>query len=139
MMRCVRQPASHHPRSGSFYIEERPQLFPPALVGLPKSRESMAAVFRIPLDERDARFVLGQGRRMHVDAEHIAKPQILAHALMHHLLAHAASAGIDLIRPDREVLVPELTPYAQDLQSLGGVALDQKLVCHGLPDSGRSI
>jgi len=53
--------------------------------------------------------------------------------LMHHLLAHAAPAGIGLVRPYREVLVLELTPDAQDLQPLCCVALDQKFVFHGLP------
>ena len=33
-----------------------------------------------------------------VDAEHRSKPDVLADALMHHLLVHAASAGIVLLR-----------------------------------------
>src|SRR5262249_25085995 len=89
-----------------------------------------AAVFRVPSYELDARFVLRQRWSLNVDTEHVAKPEIFAHALMHHLLAHTASARIDLIRPYRKVLVFELTPHTQDLQSLGCVALDQKLLFH---------
>src|SRR5262245_37861229 len=130
MMRSMRQTAGHHPRSGSLYIEERRQFLPPALVCLPEYRESISAVFRITFHEFDTRFVLRQRRSMNVEPQHVATPQILAHALMHHLLVHAASTGIVLIRTHRKVLVFELTPYTQDLQSLGCVALDQKLVFH---------
>ena len=47
--------------------------------------------------------------RADVDAEHRAEPEVFAHALVHHLLVHASTAGILGVRADTQVVVAELT------------------------------
>jgi hypothetical protein len=55
---------------------------------------------------------------------------VFAHALVHHLFVHAASAGIAPERPHWKILVPEFTPSAEDLDSLGFVRVDQEVELH---------
>ena len=78
--------------------------------------------------ELDAGFRLRKRRSADLDAQHAAEPQVLAHALMHHLFVHAPSARVALFGPHRKVLVPEFTPDAQDLHPLGIVGVDKKVV-----------
>jgi hypothetical protein len=126
----MRQTASHHPRSGALHIEELRQLFPPELVFLPKYSEPLAAMFRVAFHEPDAGFLFRKRRGIDFDAQHVAKPQVLAHALMHHLFVHAASARIAVLRPYWKLLILELAPYADHLDALGFVSFDQKIVLH---------
>src|SRR6185312_607361 len=131
MMGGMRQAAGYHPRSGALHIEELRWLFPPALILLLEYRESLAAMFCIALYEPGAGFLFRERRSTHLDAQHVPKPQVLAHALMHHLLVHAAAAWIALPRPYWKVLVRKLAPHAQYLHSFRLVSLDQKIVFHG--------
>src|SRR5262245_36883980 len=124
MVRRVRQPARHDPRLRSADIEERRRYFPPAAIGPPQRLEAFAAVFRVALHELDPYFALRKRRRTDIDAQHAPKPGVLADALMHHVLVHAASARIRRMRPHWKILVPELAPDAQDFEPLGLVALD---------------
>src|SRR5678810_774346 len=131
MMGSMRQAAGYHPRSGALHIEELRWLFPPVLILLLEYRESLAAMFCIALYEPGAGFLFRERRSTDLDAQHVPKPQVLAHALMHHLLVHAPAARIALPRPYREVFVLELAPHAQDFHSFRLVSLDQKIVFHG--------
>src|SRR5438309_10874276 len=105
MMGSMRQAAGDHPRSGALHIEELRWLFPPALILLLECSESLAAMFRIAFHELGAGFLFRKRRSTDFDAQHVAEPQVLAHALMHHLLVHAAAARIAPLRPYRKVLV----------------------------------
>src|SRR5450756_225291 len=131
MMGSMRQAAGHDPRSGALHIEELRWLFPPVLILLLEYSESLAAMFRIASHEPGAGFLFRERRGTDFDAQRVAKPQVLAHALMYHLLVHAASARIALLRPYRKVLILELAPHAQDLHALRLVSLDQKIILHG--------
>jgi len=131
MMGSMRQTASHHPGSGALHIKELRQLLPPMLVFWPKDGEPLAAMFRVTFHEPDAGFLFRKRRGTAFDAQHVAKPQVLAHALMHHVLVHAPAARIALPRPYREIFVLELAPHAQNFHSFRLVSLDQKIVFHG--------
>src|SRR5207237_9321926 len=81
-------------------------------------------------DEAETRFTARERRRADVDAEHGAKPGVLADALMHHVLAHAASPRIVRLRTHVEILIAELAPHAEHLDALRLVAVDQEVVRH---------
>src|SRR5262245_42592242 len=49
---------------------------------------------------------------------------------MHHLLMHAPTATVDLMGPERKVLILEHAPYADDLHTLGGIRVDEKIIGH---------
>ena len=128
------QAASHHPRSGALHIEERRCFLPPPLLRASKNLEASGAVRSVLLDERDPRFGLRERRRVHIDAEHLAKPDVLAHALMDHLFAHAAPSWIVTFRSYQQILVSELAPDADHFDSLGFIAVDEKVVTSWLHD-----
>jgi hypothetical protein len=130
MMRRVRQAARHHPRARARDVEERRLLFPPAIVSLAKAVEPLAAVFGVARDEPRARLGRRERRRADVDAEHRPEPRVLADALVDHLFAHAAAAGIAGPRPGCHVRLGEFAPHAEHLQPFGLVALDQEVVSH---------
>ena len=53
---------------------------------------------------------------------------------------NAAAPRIILPWPDSKILVSELAPDAEDLQPLGLVAVDQKVVSHGsIGDAARHV
>ena len=56
-----------------------------------------------------SRVSAGKRRRADIDAEHVPKPGVLADALMHHVLVHAASA---------RVVLPGRTARSSSLNSL---------------------
>src|SRR5713226_6475376 len=69
---------------------------------------------------------------------HVPEPSVLAHALVHHLLVDASSARVALARTHGKLLVPELAPHADHLDSLAGVGLDEEAVFHGKRSSRNS-
>ena len=97
---------------------------------VPKGFQALGTVFGVTLQELEAGFRARQWRGADVDAEHVAKPVVLAHALVNHLLVHAASAVIVLSGPQGQIAVQKFTPDAEDLYSLGRVAVDQEVVSH---------
>ena len=68
--------------------------------------------------------------KLHVDAQHVAKPEILTHTLVHHLLVHATSSKIALARAYREILVVEFTPDADHFEAFSVIGVDEKVVFH---------
>ena len=56
--------------------------------------ETFAAVLGISRHEFPADLPRRQRRRAHIDAQNLPEPEILAHALMHHVLMHASTARI---------------------------------------------
>src|SRR4029450_4028000 len=92
--------------------------------------ETPAAVLRVAPDEFKPRLVGWQGRGGDIDAQHAAKPSVLPHALMHHVLAHAAPARVLWRWSPPKIVVPKLAPHAQHLDSFGRVAVDEKLIAH---------
>src|SRR5258708_23817756 len=69
-------------------------------------------------------------RRTNVNPQHVDKPQIFAHALVHHLFANAAPSRIRLSRTHRQVLVAEFTPHAHNFYPLGPVRFHQEFISH---------
>ena len=69
-----------------------------------------------------------------IDAEHVPEPEVLADALVHHVFVDASAARVIRAGPDRKVVVSELAPHAEDLQTFGRIAVDQKVVSHGFRD-----
>lgn len=112
MMGRVRNPPHHDPRTAPRHIEESSMFIPPRVLFFFQSRQPLSAVFHISLNEFDLCFLGGQRRNVHIDSEHVPEPQILTHALMHHLFMHTAPSRIAWSRPDRQILVQEFTPDA---------------------------
>ena len=97
---------------------------------IPQSSLALSAVLCIAAYELQAGLSRGKRRRANIDAEHVEEPQVLADTLMHHVLVNAPSSKIRSIRADWKVLVPEHAPNANDLDPLGLVRLNQKVVFH---------
>ena len=89
-----------------------------------------AAIFGVTPDELQSRFLLRQRRRSNVNTEHVKKPQVLAHALVNHLLAYAPAASVGRMRPYGQVFVAELAPHAEHFHSLRGIGLDKEGTGH---------
>src|SRR5258708_6032525 len=130
MMRSMRHPPRHDPCPRPLYVEELHIRFPPHLIFFLQRRQSIAAVLGIPLHELNARLLLRQRWRIHVNAQHVAEPQVFADALMDHLLMHAASPRITVPRTHREVRVLELTPNTDHFHAFGGVCVHKKCISH---------
>src|SRR6185503_8266416 len=92
------------------HIEEGYVLFPPRFVFLTQGSEALSAVLNIALDELQTGFLVRQRRSAHVNAQHVAKPQILTYTLMHHLFVHATAPRIAFAWPHRKIVICELTP-----------------------------
>ena len=75
-------------------------------------------------------FLFGQRRLPHVDPENVREPEILADALVHHLLMDAAAAPVGRVRSHRQVVVGGHAPHAQRLEALGLVGVDEKIEAH---------
>src|ERR1700685_117340 len=123
------------------YIEELHTLFPPAFIFLLQRCQPLPTVRGVLLHKLQPRLDFWQWRLAeadrsvrltHIDAQHVAKPQILAHALMYHLLPHTPPARVVRPRTHRHVLIPELAPHADHLHAFSGVRLDKKFVSHNL-------
>src|SRR2546428_10106271 len=91
VMRGMSNTASHHPRTGALHVKEHGLLLPPCFNFLLQCGEALPAVFCVEFDELQTPFQFRKRGSAHIDAEHIAKPQILAHTLMYHLLVDATS------------------------------------------------
>src|SRR5713226_9887362 len=134
VMRGMGNAPPHHPSARPLDVEEGHLFLPPTLVFRLQRREPLAAVFRVAPDKFQASFLPRQRRRAHVNAEHVPEPSVLAHALVHHLLVDAPSARIALARTRGKLLVAELAPHADHLDSLASVRLDEEAVFHrGMP------
>jgi len=130
MMRGVRDAASHDPFPRALHIEKRRVFFPPRIVFPSQHRQSLPAILRITPDELHPRLRIRQWRRAHINPQHRPKPNVLAGALMHHLLVDASPPRISHARPKGKFLIPKLAPHAHHLDSLGLVRLHQKIVSH---------
>src|SRR5271156_1945625 len=126
----MRHPPRHHPGPRSRHIEKLHILFPPRLIFFLQRGQPFAAVLGVPFHKFHPRLLLGQRRRADINPQHVAEPQVFAHALMHHLLTHAATPRITLARPHDKILVLKLAPHTHHLHPLGGIRLDQKCVSH---------
>src|SRR5258707_4760563 len=130
MVRSVCQSSRHHPRTRSFHVKKRGFPLPPTLVLGSKQGQALSAILRISMDECQPCFLLWQRRRRDVDAQHGAAPEVLAHALMHHLFADASLAPIAFARTHRQVLVAEFAPQSTPLPPFDLVGLNVKAVSH---------
>src|SRR6266446_1233024 len=130
MVRGMRNPANHHPRPRSLHIEEFRFGLPPAIIFRLQFRKPFPAVLRVALHEFQARLQRWQRRRTNVNPQHVDKPQIFAHALMHHLFVNAAPSRVSLSRTHRQVLVAEFTPHAHNFYPLGPVRFHQEFISH---------
>src|SRR5579864_3489327 len=142
MMRRMRHPTHHNPRPRSLHVKEFRIRLPPCVVLVLQRRQALSAVLRIALDELQPRFRSRQRRSPHINSEHVPEPQVLAHALMYHLLAHAAPPRISFPWPHRKIRIAELAPHADHLHPLGRVSLHQKCVSHNAnvtPPSPSSV
>ncbi len=112
---------------------------PPSFVFGAQYLEPFAAVLRITPDKFEPRLGFWQRWRVYIDAKHRAHPEILAHALMHHLFMHASSARIAGSRTQRHLFIAKLTPCAHHFDPLGLVRLYKKVVMHCKPPKRRRI
>src|SRR3984957_1640667 len=126
----MRDSPRHHPRPRPRHVEKLRVGLPPQIVLPLQRRQSLPAVLRITFHKLQPHFLLWQRRRTHINPKHVAEPQVFAHALMHHLLQHAAPSRVILPRPNAKILIPKLAPHAHHLHSLGGICLDEKCVSH---------
>src|SRR5579883_1655492 len=117
MVGRVRNPPRHHPCARPRHIKKSRLPLPPPFLLAPQRRQPLPAVFRVSPHKLEPRLAAGQRRRSHVDSQHVPEPQVLAHALMHHLLSHAPPPRIPRIRPELHVLVSELAPHAPSHRS----------------------
>src|SRR5260370_12769761 len=130
MVRGVRDPPPHHPCPRSLPIKEFRFRLPPNIIFRLQRREPLSAVLRITLHEIQPGLCRRKWRRVNVNSQHIDEPQILAHALMHHLFVHAAPSRVSLPRTHRKLFVAEFTPHAHHLHPLGLIGLNKKFVFH---------
>jgi hypothetical protein len=130
MMRSMRQPPRQHPGSRAGNVKKLCFFLEPALWLLAQRLQPLSAVFRIAPDEFQPRLLSRQRRRTYVNSQHGAKPQILAHALVHHLFPHAAPPPVACPRAHRQILVAEFAPNADHLYPLRPVRLHQEFVAH---------
>src|SRR5260370_16421603 len=131
MMRRMRQPPRQHPSSRARYIKKLRLPLKPTLLLSPQGLKPFPTVLRITLDELPPHLLRRQRRRAHVNSQHGAKPEVLAHALVHHLLPHAAPSPVVRSRTHRQILIAKLAPHADNLHALGLVCLYQEVVSHG--------
>src|SRR5579859_1515984 len=130
MMRRVRDSPYHHPCPRALDLEELDVLLKPRLVLRLQGGPPLPAVLRITFDEFEPYFRIRQRRCPHVNSQHVPEPQILAHALMHHLFMHASPAWIPIARPNRQVLIPKFAPDAQHLDPLRRIGFNKEVVTH---------
>src|SRR5512144_3161231 len=123
MLRGMSNPPGHDPRPPTDGVKELRFLFPPFIARLAERLETLAAVQGVALNECKPGFRHRQRRCADVDPEHVAKPEILAYALMHHLLMDAAASPVGRVGTDRQILVGEHAPDADDFDALGFVGL----------------
>src|SRR5579862_6064882 len=130
VMRSMGNAPDHYPGSRALHIEELHILFPPGLILRPQLGQALSAILGIPLHKLQPCFHLRQRRRAHINPQHVAKPQVFAHGLMHHLLMHVASPRVALPRTHRQILVAKFAPHTDDFHALGRIRLDKKCVSH---------
>ncbi len=99
MMRSVGHPPHHHPGPRPLHLKELRLSLPPRIILRLQRLQSLPAVLGISLHELQPCFGSRQRRRPHINSQHVPKPQILAHALMHHLLPHTPPPRIPAARP----------------------------------------
>src|ERR1700693_6111663 len=116
MMSAVRDPARHNPRARPRHIEELRLTGPPRFLFRAQNSKPLIAIFRVTFHEFHSRLGLWQRRRTHIDAQHIAKPQVFSHAWMHHLFPNAAPAIIAVARPAMHIVISEFTPRADNFE-----------------------
>src|SRR5258705_4293048 len=130
MMGGVRDSSNQHPCTRSLHIKEFRFRLPPTITFRPQRRQPLSAVLGVALHEFQPALCRWQGRRANVNSQHVDEPEILAHALVHHLFAHAAPSRIPRAWPHRKILVAEFTPNAYHFHALGFVRFNQEVICH---------
>src|SRR5262249_57991286 len=93
MVRCVGNASGHDPGARTLHVKESGLTFEPSLIFSFERRQSPGAEVGITLHETQPRLRRRQRRFTYVNTKHISEPQVLADALMHHLLMHAAPAS----------------------------------------------
>jgi hypothetical protein len=124
------QATRHHPGPWAAHIKELSLFLPPRFVLLTQSIQSFAAILCITSHELQTSFLMREGWSTHINAQHVAKPEILAHTLMDHLLVHTAASRIILERAHVKILIRELTPDTDHFDAFGFVCLNQEIVSH---------
>src|SRR6266705_871148 len=137
MVRRVRDSPNHHPCARSPHVKEFRFGLPPNIIFRSQRRQPRPTVFRIALHEFQSSLRLRQWRRVDVNPQHTDEPQILTHALVHHLLVHAAPSRIAASWTHRKVLIAEFTPHAHHLHPLGRIRFYKKVVPHAHLRSSR--
>ena len=130
LLRGVSDAPGNDPRPRAWHIEKRDHLFPPGLSLLTKSGQALSAIFGVTGHKLPANFPRRQGRRAHINAEHVSKPEIFTHALMHHVLVKTAPSCIGRVGPSRKVFIFEHAPHAENFDPLGFVGIEEEVVFH---------
>src|SRR6185312_6693556 len=106
MMGGMGHAAGQHPGTRPPHIEKRLLPFPPSPVLALKHDETLPAVLRVAPHEFQPDFFFRQRRRSDVYIEHRSKPNVLADALMYHMLVETAAARVGPVGTQREIIVP---------------------------------
>lgn len=77
----------------------------------------------------EARLLILQGRRVEVDPEDVAEPEVFADALMDHLLQQVAPPVVGGMRTSMQIIVRKHGPDADNFQPLRVVRISEKPVC----------
>src|SRR5260370_10275475 len=137
MVRSVRDSSNHHPCPRSLHIKKFRFRLPPGIIFLPQRRQPLSAVLRIALHEFQSSLCRRQWRRANVNSQHIDEPQILAHALVHHLFSHAAPSRVARAWTHGKILVAEFTPHAHHFHPLCLISFHKKAIFHKYCPSAR--
>src|SRR5260370_29894325 len=137
MMSGVRNPPNHHPCPRSLCIKEFRLRFPPSIIFLPQGHEPLSAVLCISLHEFQSSLCRRKWRRANLNSQHVDEPQILAHALVHHLFVHAAPSPVARAWTHWKILVAEFTPHAHHFDPLGLISFHKKAIFHKYCPSAR--
>jgi hypothetical protein len=121
----MRDAPGQHPRARSGDVEESGLAAEPLRRLTSELFQAAPGRFGVVLQEMPPGFLRGQLGKAGVDAEHPDHPGVLGHALVDHLLARCPRSRLGT---EGQVLVGEMRPDAQRLESLGGVSVHQECV-----------
>src|SRR5512143_3353844 len=128
-------PSHHYPGPCSFNIKKRGLLFPPVFFLFPENDQPLSGILSISFYEFEPHLSRGQGRCTDINAEHVAKPFVLTHTLMNHMLTRVSISSEQWMGADRKILIPEHAPNVQGLKPLDVIGIHKKIILHVNPPS----
>src|SRR5260370_21553871 len=124
-MRGVGDAPHQHPGALALDVKKARRLLEPGLGLAAQLLEAPGRGLGVAPEEPQASLAGWQSRLAEVDPQHGAHPEILADALMHHVLVRRPRAGLG---PKGEVAVGEQRPDGKGLEALRLIGLEQEVV-----------